>query len=421
MFNISKLKYIFTEPHLRNRLLAVIIGLVIFRLLSTVPVPGVNITQLANYLEQNQFLGLVNLFSGGGLSNFSIVMLGVGPYITGSIIMQLSTIMSPRLKTMYHDEGDIGRKKFQNISRIITVPIALLQAFGLLLLLSKQGVLLNTDPITMVSACIIVAAGSMLVTWIGDLISEYGIGNGTSMLIFAGIVATLPQNITQALETYDVTQLPMYALFTALTVLIIAGVIFMTESERPVSVVYSKQARSGVTYGGTKTYIPLRLNMAGVMPIIFAMSILLFPQFIANLFINSTGVMQTIAAGINSFLKNPVLYPLAYFVLVVLFSFFYTSITFDGEAMANNLQKNGAFIPGIRPGESTEHYVNQVLTRITLVGGTFLGLIAVIPIIIQSATGNATFAIGGTSILIVVSVVIDIIKKVDAELAVYHN
>jgi preprotein translocase subunit SecY len=373
---------------------------------------------LERFLSNNQFFGILNIFSGGGLSNLSIIMLGVGPYITASIIMQLLTIMVPALKRLYHEEGEAGKKKFTQYSRLLTVPLAAIQGFSLLAILETQGILVNLTPFDRITNMIIVVAGSMLTMWLGELISEFGIGNGVSVIIFAGIVAVLPSQIGQLLFTFEPSQLPLYIMFAVAAILVIAGVVVVTEAERPIPVTYAKRIRGMKVYGGGSTYLPLRVNSAGVIPIIFALSILLFPQMIGNFLANSTSpLMMKISTTLLSFSQTSWLYAVLYFVLVFLFTYFYTAVTFDPEALSNNLQKNGAFIPGIRPGPSTSDYISKVLTRITLLGAIFLGFIAVLPLIMRSVTGISAIGLGGTALLIAVSVVLDIIKKLDAQVS----
>ena len=414
----NKIRIIWEDKSLRNRILFVLGALIIFRVLAAIPIPGIDPVKLSQFLSNNQFFGILNIFSGGGLSNLSIIMLGVGPYITSSIIMQLLTIMVPRLKALYQEEGDLGRQKFTQYSRFLTIPIALLQGFGLLMLLQKQGVLVSLGLGAMISNLLVVVAGSLLLMWLGELISEYGVSNGVSLLIFAGIVASLPSSISQLLFTFDPSQIPLYIALLVASILIIAGIVFITEAERPIPVTYAKRVRGMKVYGGVSTYIPLRLNQAGVIPIIFALSILLFPQMIGT-FLAGVGnsVLANIGNALNAFVANQWFYGITYFILVILFTYFYTAVTFDPQSMATNLQKNGAFIPGIRPGDSTAQYVSKILTRITLVGAVFLGFVAVLPLIVQGMTGMANLAIGGTALLIVVSVVIDLIKKIEAQIS----
>ena len=406
------------DKSIRNRILFVLGMLAISRFLAAIPIPGIDAVKLAQLLTNNQFLGIFNVFSGGGLSHLSVIMLGVGPYITATIIMQLLTIMSSRLKSMYQEEGEAGRKKFNQYGRLLTVPLAILQGFGLLLLLKNQGVLGALTPIQLTINLVVVVAGSMLLMWIGELISEFGIGNGVSLIIFAGIVANIPTNVSQLLFTYNAASLPMYILFLAVGLLIVAGVVIITEAERPIPVTYAKQVRGTRVSGGTQTYIPLRVNQAGVIPIIFALSILMFPQLFGNLFATSHHAwLVSVSHGLLWFVNNVWLYSFVYFIFVILFTYFYTAITFDPKALADNLQKGGAFIPGIRPGLATQEYITKILTRITLVGAIFLGVIAVLPLVMKSLTGITSFALGGTAVLIVVSVVMDLIKKIEAQVS----
>lgn len=409
------------DAMLRKRIMFVIGALVVFRLAAAVPVPGVDIVALEQFFRNNQFLGLLNVFSGSGLSNLSIVMLGVGPYITGSIIMQLLTMMSPRLKAMYHEEGEMGRKKFTQYSRLLTVPLAVLQGYALLILLARQGVLGDLNQFQMFSNVLIITAGSLFLMWLGELISEFGIGNGVSLIIFAGIVSRIPTVTSQLFAAgYNPSELPTYLAFLVAAVAIIAGVIVMTEAERPVPITYAKRVRGGKMYGGVSTYLPLRVNQAGVIPIIFALSILLFPQLIGNFLAGLVGHPYLIAVG--EFMKVYLtqggwLYAIVYFFLVFIFTYFYTAVTFDPEAISTNLQKSGAFIPGVRPGLATAEHLAKILTRTTFAGALFLSSVAVLPLAMQSITGDQKLAIGGTALLIVVSVVLDLIKKMDAQLS----
>lgn len=413
-----KLQIIFTDHAIRNRVLFVLGALVIFRALASIPIPGVDQGVLAQFFANNEFLGLLNIFSGGGLSNLSIVMLGVGPFITASIIMQLMTVMSPKLKSLHTQEGEAGRAKFVQYSRMLTLPLAILQAFGFLTLLQNNGVLVNLSAFEFGVNVVLVVAGSMLLMWIGELVTEFGVGNGVSIIIFAGIVAIMPTTISQLLFAYDPTILPLYIGAAFIALFVTYAVVFMTEAERPVPVTYAKQSRGGSTYGGSSSYLPLRLNQAGVIPIIFALSMLLFPSMVVN-FLASTNIpnIAQIEIAVNNFLNNPLLYGTVYFALVVLFTFFYTAVTFDPDAVSKNLQRNGGFVPGIRPGSQTAEYLGNVITRLTLVGATFLGLVAILPIGMQFATGVTQLAIGGTALLIAVTVVLDLIRRLDAQVS----
>lgn len=416
----TKLALIVKDPTLRRRIIFVICSLIVFRLLSTIPVPGIDPAKLQAFLASptGDIFGLFNIFSGGGLSKLSIVMLGVGPYITASIVMQLLTMIFPKLKQMYQEEGEAGRAKFTQFSRLLTVPLALVQGGGLLLVLQKSGVITHLSSFDLITNVIVVIAGSLLLMWIGELMTEFGIGNGTSLIIFAGIVASVPQSLSQLLVTFNPAQIPLYVAFVVVALLVILGVVIVTEAERPIPVTYAKRVRGSKVYGGVSTYLPLRVNQAGVIPIIFALSLLLFPQMIFQ-FISSasTGTVKAISTFILDILKNGWFYSIFYFILVFLFTYFYTAVTFDPHAISENLQKNGAFIPGVRPGQSTSEYIAKVLTRITLVGAIFLGLIAVMPLAMKAITGIQSLAIGGTALLIVVSVVIDLIKKIDAQVS----
>lgn len=415
---LRKLKIIFTDPTIRNRVFFVLGALVVFRALATIPIPGVNRTVLAEFFNSNEFLSLLSIFSGGGLSNLSIVMLGVGPFITASIIMQLLTVMSPKVKSLQSQEGEAGRAKFVQYSRMLTLPLAILQAFGFLTLLQNNGVLNSLSTFEFAVNVVLVVAGSILLMWVGELVTEFGIGNGVSIIIFAGIVAILPAQLTQLVAVYDPTQLPLYIGAGLLALFVTFAVVFMTEAERPVPITYAKESRGGNTYGGSSSYLPLRLNQAGVIPIIFALSILLFPTMIINV-LGATSIpnISNISVAVNDFMNNPLLYGAVYFVLVFLFAFFYTAVTFDPEAVSKNLQRSGGFVPGIRPGEQTAEYLGNVITRLTLVGATFLGIVAVLPVIMQSATGVTQLAVGGTALLIAVTVVLDLIRRLDAQVS----
>ena len=412
----TKFSLVMGDRRLRRRILFVLFALILFRLGASIPIPGVNTEALNRLFSGNQFLNLLNIFSGGGLSNLSILMLGVSPFITASIIMQLLTMMFPALKELYQESGEAGRRTFAQYSRLLTVPLALIQGFGLLALLGNQGVLL---PITLgerLVSVVIVTAGSILLMWLGELINEYGIGNGTSLIIFGGIVASIPQAIGQVIANFDPAQIPLYLVFLVAAVVIIGGVVVMTEAERPIPIPYAKRMRGLKLFGGSATYLPIRLNQAGVMPIIFALSILLFPQMLANFLAQTSHpTIKAVADVLLKLLNNSWLYAIIYFALVFLFTYFYSAITFDPEAISTNLQKSGAFIPGIRPGRPTSEHLGKIVTRLTLVGALFLGVIAMLPLIMRALTGITALAIGGTALLIVVSVALDFMKQIDAQ------
>jgi preprotein translocase subunit SecY len=329
------------------------------------------------------------------------------------------TILIPSLKEMYQEEGDSGRARFAQYSRYLAVPLALIQAFGFTLLLQQNSILPPLTPFQFGTNMIIISAGAMLLMWIGELISEFGVGNGISLIIFAGIVSRIPNDLGQLLFAFDPAQIPAYLGFLVAGIAIIAGVVFITEAERPIPVTYARRVRGMKVMGGVSTYLPLRVNQAGVIPIIFALSILLFPQMIATFLARSTVPwIATAATSVVSALANQLIYGVLYFCLVVIFTYFYTAITFEPHQIAKNLQKNGAFIPGVRPGPTTTEYLADIITRITLVGALFLGALAVLPLILRGLTGITAITIGGTALLIVVSVVLDLVKKIDAQTSI---
>lgn len=413
----ENLLQIFKVKDLRNKILFVLGLLAVFQLASVIPVPGVDTLRLKAFFESNQFFGLLNIFSGGALSNMSVVMLGIGPYITASIIMQLLTMIFPKLKELYQESGEQGRAKFNQYTRLLTVPLSIIQAFALLTLLQNQQIINQLNTFGFITDITIITAGTIFLMWIGELISEKGIGNGISLIIFAGIVSRLPRVIQQTLFNYDPSQIPTYVAFLAVAIIVIAGVVFVSEGQRNIPVSYAKQIRGGRLYGGVSSYLPLRVNQAGVIPIIFAISILLFPGMIAQLVsvFNVTWLASAARAVANIF-NNRIVYGVLYFTLVVLFTYFYTAVTFDPKAIATNLQKQGGFIPGIRPGNSTAEFLYKVLNRIIIFGAVFLGLIAVLPLIVQGVTGITALSLGGTSLLIVVSVVLETMKQIQAQL-----
>jgi preprotein translocase subunit SecY len=413
---LTKLRLIAQDANIRRRILFTFGILILFRVGASIPIPGVNLFELERFFAENQFFGMLNIFSGGGLITLSIMMLGVGPFITASIIMQLMTIIFPKLKALYHEEGEEGRRKMSQYSRLLTIPLALIQGFGLLILLERQGVLFDLTMFDRLVNVLVVAGASILLMWLGELITEYGLGNGVSLIIFSGIVASLPATVTQLYLTFDPVQIPLYLGFGVAAVAIIAGVVFMTEAERPIPVTYAKQVRGMKMYGGMSTYLPIRLNNAGVMPIIFALSLILFPQMIAEFMGQAQNqILQIVSEAMLFVINNPWIYASIYFVLVFGFTYFYSAVTFDPQSIATNLQKSGAFIPGVRPGRTTAEYIARILSRLTLVGALFLGLVALLPLLMQAVTGIGALAIGGTALLIVVSVALDFTKQINAQ------
>lgn len=395
--------------------------LVIFRITAAIPIPGVDPVRLKDFFQDNQLFGLINAFTGGGLDSFSIAMLGLGPYITASIIMQLLTMIFPPLEQMYKYEGEAGRQKFNQYSRLLTVPLAMLQGYGFMVLLSRQGVIGNLSIFDWASSLIVIAAGSVFLMWLGELISEKNLGNGVSLLIFAGIVAGFPTAIRQSSISYTSDQFFSYAAFATIALVVIAGVVYLTEAQRNIPINYARRIRGNRVFGGVSTYLPMRVNNAGVMPIIFALSILLFPGMIASFFaVSKITLIANIAQFFNNFIQNRWAYGSLYFLLVVLFTYFYTAVTFDPKSISENIQKQGGYIPGIRPGEPTSQFLLHLLNRVTLVGAVFLGVIAILPHMVQGFTGITTFTVGGTSVLIVVSVILETMKAIDAQLSMYE-
>jgi len=414
----QKLIQIFKIKDLRNKILFVLGVFVVFRIMANIPIPGVDVENLKNFFQQFQVFGLLNIFTGGTLSNLSIVMLGLGPYITAIIIMQLLTMIFPQLERMYKEEGEVGREKFNQYARILTVPLAMLQSYGMLTLLHRQGVVASFSPLLLLSSILTVTAGCLFLMWLGELISEKGIGNGVSLLIFAGIVARVPVNIREMIVKWDPSQLPAYLFFFGMAVLICAGVVWVNEARRNIPVSYAKRVRGMRVYGGVSTYLPLSVNPAGVIPIIFALSIMLFPGMVANFLAGKGGIIGNFAQQVAELFKNQWFYGISYFVLVCLFTYFYTAVTFDPKAIATNLQKMGGFIPGIRPGKATADFLYYILNRVLLIGALFLGTIAVMPSIIGGITGIRVFSflIGGTALLIIVSVVLETVRQINAQL-----
>ena len=415
IFNIFKKLFLYQD--LRKRALTVLLLLLFTRFLANIPLPDVDLEKFKTLFEANQFLGFINIFSGGALSNFSIALLGLGPYITAIIILQLLTFVYPRLKEMYYEEGEIGRAKFNQYGRILTVPLALIQSFGFLNFLNSQGVIFLT-PLTLIRDAIIVTCGVIILMWIGELITEQKLGNGISLIIFSGIVAQTPQILLQVYATFSLEKLQIYIPFLILAILIIAGIVFINEAERRIQLVFAKRVRGTKLYGGASTYLPVRIAQAGVIPIIFAIALLLFPQTLAQ-FLSLTKIefFDTLLKSLTSFLNNQFLFSFLYFILVFAFTYLYTSITFNPEEIYKNLQSAGAFIPGLRPGKETEKYLKNIVSRLTFFGGLFLGFIAILPYLFQFLTKTQFLAIGGTSILILVSVAIETVKQIQSELS----
>lgn len=418
---MQKLRQIFQIKELRNSILFVLGVLFIFRVLAHIPVPGVDVDQLRAFFQSNQLLGLINVFSGGGLANFSIVALGVSPYITASIIFQLLVMIVPRFEEI-QKEGESGQQRINQWTRWAAIPLAFFQAYAFLTLLRQQSqfsIVTDMGLAQTVVALVSLTAGTTLLMWLGELISERKIGNGLSMIIFAGIIADLPGRVQQAAVGFDQSQLFSILAFVAVALITIIAIVFITEGQRNIPVSYARMSR--VTGSSVDSHLPLRVNMTGVIPIIFAISVILFPPTLAQFFFSAQNAMIVDwAHKVYNLFQNQTFYAIIYFLLVVAFTFFYSSVVFKPEQVAENLQKQGAFVPGIRPGKPTEQYLKYIVNRVLLAGAIFLGIIAVLPTIMQQATGLQALSIGGTSILIVVGVVIEIVQQINAQLTM-HN
>ena len=413
---MNTLLRIWKTKELRNSLLFVLLMLVIFRIAAHIPAPGIDAAALQQVFAKNQFLGLLNIFSGGTLKNFSIVAMGVMPYITASIIFQLLGMIIPSLEEMQKEES--GRQKINQWTRLLTVPLGFFQAYGLILLLSRQGQFFIGTPLTVIIyAMVSMTAGTVFLMWLGELISEKNVGNGTSIIILAGIIAGLPTTLSQSLAVYDQSQLVTLILFIVVVIATVVGIVIMNEAQRNIPVQYARHIQGSRLSGGSSSHIPLRLNMGGVIPIIFAISIILFPTVLAQFFVNAkSAFLQHAATATLQLFQNQLFYAVAYFTLVFLFTYFYSAVIFHPEQVAENIQKQGGFIPGIRPGKNTADFLSWVTNRLLLLGASFLSIIAVLPLVVQHFTGNASLVIGGTSVLIIVAVVIDSVKQIEAQL-----
>lgn len=418
---MNKLLAILKNKALRNKIIFILALLAVFRLVSNIPIPAIDASALRNFIAQNQIFGLISTFTGGSLSTLSIGMLGLGPYITASIVMQVLTMIFPGLERMYKHDGEAGRARFNQYSRLLTIPLALMQGYAFLGLLSRQGIITGLTPFDWITALTVIVAGSVFIMWLGEIISERNIGNGASILILAGIVAAAPTTIQQLAFTFTRADLFIYIGMALLAIVVIAGVAFISEAQRNIPVSYARRIKGSKVYGGVSTYLPLRVNSTGVIPIIFALSILLFPSMAAT-FLAGTNipVVSSLATWASNILQSPFWYAVLYMLLVVMFTYFYTAVTFDPKSISEGIQRQGGYIPGIRPGVPTAHFLSFLLNRINLVGAIFLGVIAILPNIVQSMTGITAFAIGGTSILIVVAVALETMKQIDAQLSMYE-
>ena len=405
------------SPEVRKKLLFTALIFAVTRIFAHIPVSGVDLLQLKALFAQNQFLGLLNMFSGGTLSNFSVMALGLNPYINASIILQLLTMVFPKLEEL-SKEGDAGRQKINQYTRLLTVPLAMLQSVGMYALLRNQGIVSVLNPLNLISFIAVTTAGTMFLVWLGEMITERGVGNGISLLIFAGIVSGLPVMFSQTASTANAQNFFNIGVFAIMGLLVIGSIVVINEATRQITVYYAKRVRGNKMYGGQSTHLPLRLNQAGVIPIIFAVSLVLLPSLIANyLAVSKITALHNIGTFITIWLNpNGFLYNAMYFILVVGFTYFYTAVVFNPKKIADEIQKYGGFIPGIRPGTPTAKYLNYILTRITLAGALFLGAIAILPVIGRLITNVQNLVLGGTGLLIVVSVVLETIKAIEAQL-----
>ena len=414
---LERILQIWRVKDLRNKILYVLGLLVVFRIAAHIPIPGVNVENLREFFGSNQLLGLLNLFSGGGMQNFSIIMMGVAPYITSSIIFQLLGMIIPKLEEMQKEEG--GRQKINMYTRIATVPLAILQAYGMISILNQapKPIISDMGLFSFAAMLITISAGTMFLVWLGDLITEKKIGNGISLLIFAGIVVRVPTALQEVVINFNQEQVVNLLMFAAIALITIIGVVIITEGQRNIPVSYAKRVRGTKMYGGMDTHLPIRVNTSGVIPIIFAISIVMFPPMLGQflLQVDST-IVQSFAQGMINLFNNQLFYGILYFFLVFGFTYFYTAVIFHPYQIAENLQKNGGFVPGIRPGQHTAEYLQKTISRITLTGALFLGVIAVLPLVLQQTSGMQSMVIGGTSLLIVVSVAIEIVKQVESQM-----
>lgn len=427
--NLAAWKQVYRSPELRKKALLVLGLMAIFRLLAHIPVPVSDNAALATFLKNlfasNQLLGVANLFSGGALTNFSIILMGVGPYINASIIIQLLQQVVPSLSAL-SKEGESGRQKINQYTRLLTLPLALIQSVAMIFLIRQTSLqIANTDLIgspSLAQWALMIATitgGSMLLMWIGELITDKGIGNGISLIIFSGIVSQIPTSFAQIQTLVSSDSSKIYSLipFVAVGLAVVYFVVMLNEGQRNIPVSYARRSRGSATYGGVDTHLPLRVITAGVIPIIFALALLSIPSFISQLFKNAESPwLANFAQSLGTiFSQTSPWYAVTYFVLVVAFTYLYTSIVFKPDEIAENLQKQGGFIPGIRPGNQTAEYLGKVLRRITLAGALGLGFLAILPFIAERISGTTTLTVGGTGLLIVVSVAIETMRQVESK------
>jgi preprotein translocase subunit SecY len=414
---LSPILHVWNTPLLRRKILITAFLFIVFRLFAHIPIPGIDRVRLATLFSSNQFLSLLDIFSGGTLVNFSIMALGLNPYINASIILQLLTIVFPKLEEL-SKEGEYGREQINQYTRLLAVPLAAVQAIGMFALLKNQGIVGSTDPLILISTIITMTAGTVFLMWIGEMITEYGIGNGISLLIFGGIVGRIPISLSRTATSATAETMTSILVFSGLAMLVVAATVFVNEAVRRVPVQYARRVRGNKTSGGGSSYLPLKVNQAGVIPIIFSVSLVLIPSLLGGFLVQSKEAWIVSFGKTLSSIFNPngISYNLIYFLLVIGFTYFYTAITFNPTKIAGEIQKYGGFIPGIRPGGPTASYLNFVITRITLAGAVFLGAIAVLPSLARGAGNASSMLIGGTGVLIVVSVVLETVKSLEAQL-----
>ncbi|HEY4694696.1 MAG TPA: preprotein translocase subunit SecY [Candidatus Nanoarchaeia archaeon] len=415
MFKI--LQDILRTPDLRNKVLFTLGIIFVFRLIAHVPVPGVDPDALKNLFSGSQLLQLLDLFTGGTLFNFSIIALGLNPYINASIVMQLLGMVVPKIEEL-QKEGEYGRAKINQYTRYLTVPLAFVQSYAVITFLTRgeTGVIGKLNLLETLAIMLTMTAGTILIMWLGELITEHGLGNGISMLIFVGIVGRLPVTVGQSAQVINAENILTFAALLVAGLFIIMGVVIGTEGQRKILVQYARRIRGNRLYGGQTTHLPIRINQAGVIPIIFAVSLILLPGVFGTLLSNSSGVTKSIADALVGFSQNVPAYSSVYFVLVVIFTYFYTSVIFNPTKVSDEIKKYGGFVPGIRPGRATADYLSFIVNRITLVGAVFLGTIAVLPFVMQEITNISVVAFGGTGLLIVVSVVLETTKQLESQL-----
>jgi preprotein translocase subunit SecY len=408
---------IWNSPDLRRKIIFTLFIIVIFRVVAHIPLPGADVNALKDFFSSSQLFQLLDLFSGGTLFNFSILTLGLNPYINASIIMQLLVNVVPKLEEL-QKEGEYGRKKINQYTRYLTLPLAFVQSWGILILFrrSGSGLLSGLSPIELIAVVVTMTAGTIFLMWLGELITEHGITNGISVLIFSGILARLPVTLGQTATIFNPENALNIILIIVFALIVITGIVIINEAHRRVVVQYARRVRGGRDYGGGSTHLPIKINQAGVIPIIFAVSIILLPGMLATFFATAKGPIGDISIIVRDFFNNPLYYSSIYFALVVAFTFFYIAMTFQPNKIADDLRKYGGFIPGIRPGVATSDYLGFIINRITLVGGVFLGFVAILPFITSEITNISTIAIGGTGLLIVVSVVVEAAKQIESQL-----